>query len=235
MRQDFVPDYAGAHGQDMVGRELIDPELIDIANVARPRSLLARLDVLFRDHAILRFSWANAHQICPGVWRANHPVCGRLRHLRKQGITSVLTLRSSKLSIPTCFTAATCHELGLKLYAVGLQARSAPTRASVLRLFNTFRQIERPFVMHCKSGADRSGFAAALYLMAFEGQPLAVARKQLSLKYLHVRSSRAGVLDHILDLYAADTADAPMGIEAWFATRYDAAAAHESFLRTRGR
>ena len=114
---------------------------------------------------------------------------------------------------------------------VALRSRRAPERAEVLKLFEAFRTLEKPFLLHCKSGADRSGFAAALYLIAHEGASVAEARRHLSFRYLHLKRSRAGVLGHILDLYEARLERGPIGIEDWFATEYDADAAQAGFGR----
>ena len=49
-------------------------------------------------------------------------------------------------------------------------------------------------MMHCKSGADRAGLMAALYLLIAK-QPAREAVKQLTWKYGHVKQAKTGVLD----------------------------------------
>uniref|UniRef100_UPI00351598C8 tyrosine-protein phosphatase n=1 Tax=Limimaricola soesokkakensis TaxID=1343159 RepID=UPI00351598C8 len=115
-----------------------------------------------------------------------------------------------------------------------LSARRAAPRGQILRLVELLREAERPVVMHCKSGADRAGFASALHLLA-EGRPIEEARRQLHPRFLHFRRSRTGILDHILDLYAARQERGPIGIENWIATEYDAEAAQSSFEAGRAR
>lgn len=44
----------------------------------------------------------------------------------------------------------------------------------------------KPLLIHCESGADRSGLAAALYLAAISGAGEEVAEEQLGLKYGHI-------------------------------------------------
>lgn len=58
--------------------------------------------------------------------------------------------------------------------------------------------IDGPFLMHCKSGSDRAGLASALYLLD-QGRPVAEARKMMSLRYLHLANSDAGILDVMLE------------------------------------
>ena len=66
-------------------------------------------------------------------------------------------------------------------------------------LFNT---IEMPALMHCKSGADRAGLMAALYLLIHRKRPVAEAMQQLSFRYLHVRQAKTGMLDSFFEAYA---------------------------------
>ncbi len=177
------------------------------------------------DHALLRLRWSNMAEVAPGVWRSNQPTHARFAALKAMGIRTVLNLRGPGRAPFFLFARESCEALGLTLVTVALQARRAPERRHVLALFEAFRSIERPFLMHCKSGADRAGFASALYVLAHEGATVAEARRHLSFRYLHVRASRTGILDHILDLYEARLVRGPIGVEAWFATEYDAAAA----------
>ena len=183
------------------------------------------------DHAILRHHWTNMDEVAPGVWRSNQPTHGRFKGLKARGIRTVVSLRGDGGASFQAFERESCEALGLRLVTVALRSRRAPERAEVLRLFDAFRTAERPMLIHCKSGADRSGFAAALYLIAHEGETVAEARRHLSWRYLHLKGSRAGVLGHILDLYEARLREGPIGIEEWFATEYDADAAQAGFGR----
>ncbi|EYD76520.1 hypothetical protein Rumeso_01941 [Rubellimicrobium mesophilum DSM 19309] len=189
----------------------------------------AVLHYQFVDHAILRHGWTNMDEVAPGVWRSNQPTHGRLRALKARGIRTIVNLRGEGESSFHRFERESCAALGLTLVSVALRSRRAPERAEVLKLFEAFRTAERPFLIHCKSGADRSGFAAALYLIAHRGETVAEARRHLSWRYLHMRRGRAGVLGHILDLYAARLRGGPIGIEEWFRTDYDAEAAQAGF------
>jgi protein tyrosine/serine phosphatase len=85
--------------------------------------------------------------------------------------------------------------------------------------------------MHCKSGADRAGFASAIYLMVIEGQSVAEARSMLAFKYLHIKRSKTGVLGYILDLYEARAAETGIGFEDWVETEYDNEAVQAAFLK----
>jgi len=185
------------------------------------------------DHAFLRTFWTNLDEIAPGVWRSNQPDPKRLKRYRDMGIRTVLSLRADNASSPFLFEEEACRALGLRLETVPLQARKLVAREHLLRLLDLFETIETPFVMHCKSGSDRAGLASALYLLHIERKPLDEARKMLSWRYIHMKNSATGVLDHMLDAYEADTADAPMAIRDWIATRYDKDTLEAEFRKVR--
>jgi protein tyrosine phosphatase (PTP) superfamily phosphohydrolase (DUF442 family) len=177
------------------------------------------------DHGILRIWWTNQFQIAPGVWRSNHPPQGRFAAIKAMGISTVLTLRGVSGNPSDLLEREACAANGITLHAIALQARAAPTPAQIAQLIGLFRTLPRPFLMHCKSGADRAGFASAVYLMVIMDEPVEVARRMLSARYLHFSWSKTGVLDRVLDLYAARNTKQPIGFEAWAATEYDPAMA----------
>lgn len=148
------------------------------------------------------------------------------------GFRSVLNLRGSGGAAHYLTEVESCEKLGLTLVNVTLHARYAAPREDILTLLEAFRQIEKPFVMHCKSGADRAGFASAIWLLVMEGRPVSEARRMLSFKYVHIRRSKTGVLDHILDVYEARQAETGIGFEEWVRQEYDNEALQREFEAT---
>jgi protein tyrosine/serine phosphatase len=187
---------------------------------------------LWFDHAILRTIWTNQFPVAPGVWRSNQPTHARLVRLKAKGVRSILNLRGAAGAAHYLTEKESCRRLGLSLVDCTLQARDAAPRANIEALIAAFREIERPFVMHCKSGADRAGFAAAIYLMVIERRPVAEARRMLGVKYIHFKWTRTGVLDFILDRFAARHAETGIGFEDWIATEYDHEAIQAAYNAT---
>ncbi|QYX57399.1 tyrosine-protein phosphatase [Roseovarius sp. SCSIO 43702] len=187
---------------------------------------------LWFDHAILRTIWTNFHQVAPGVWRSNHPTHRRFEKMKAMGIRTVLNLRGAAGAAHYLVEEESCAELGLELVNVTLHARYAAPKEDILHLLEVFREIEKPFVMHCKSGADRAGFASAIWLLVMEGRPVSEARKMLGLRYIHIRQSRTGILDHILDVYGARQAETGIGFEDWIREEYDRDALQREFEET---
>lgn len=181
----------------------------------------ARIYNLWFDHAVLRIFWTNFYKVAPGVFRSNQPTHKRFERLQAQGFRTVLNLRGRSNAAHYLTEEESCAQLGLELVTVNLFARQAPNKPEIIAMIDAFRSIEKPFVMHCKSGADRAGFASAVYLMVIEGRPLTEARKMLSLKYLHVSFTKTGVLDHVLNAYETRNAREPISFEDWIRNEYD--------------
>ena len=189
------------------------------------------------DHAWIRAFWPNLDQVAPGVWRSNQPSPRRFARFRDMGIRTIITLRGDSNLPHSIFEKNSCAHHGINLVPIHMRARNLCDRQIYLELLDNFETLEKPFLMHCKSGADRVGLASALYLLHIENAPLEQARKQLSLRYAHVRSFRTGILDFMLERYGEDISDRAMPIRDWIATEFDRKALTAEFelRRSQGR
>lgn len=195
----------------------------------------ARAYVRWIDHGILRALWHNLHEVAPGVWRSNHPDHARLAAHAAQGIRTVLTLRGAQTKAFHRLEEESCAALGIDLHVIGMASREAPGRAALLELLDYFDTVPPPFLIHCKSGADRTSLAAALYLIHVRGASVGESRAQMSPRFLHFRWTKTGVLDAVLDSYEARLKSGPVALRDWIAQEYDAGAVAEAFLRRRRR
>jgi protein tyrosine/serine phosphatase len=194
--------------------------VFDLLNPDDRRKALARR--LWSDHGILRIFWTNFAEIAPGVYRSNQPDLARLTRYRDIGIKSVLNLRGQSNHPAYVLEAEDCAALGLQMQTISAAARKAPSRDTLLKMFGAFDTLSKPFVIHCKSGADRAGLASALYLLD-RSASLTVAKSQLSLRYLHLKRSRTGVQDMFLQVYGERLALGPITIRDWVRDEYDPA------------
>jgi protein tyrosine phosphatase (PTP) superfamily phosphohydrolase (DUF442 family) len=201
--------------------------------VTRGDRLRAWVDMLFADNGILRLVMPNLHRVADGVWRSGQPTPGRLRAFARRGGRSVVSLRAGRGfgSLPLELQA--CRDAGLTFHNLPLPAHTLPSRDQIRAVARLFATVERPVLLHCQSGADRAGFASALYLMLAEGRPVAEARRQLALRHGHLRFGRAGVMDAFFDAYARDNAASPMALAEWAETRYDPSRIAAAFNATR--
>src|SRR5947209_4291769 len=69
--------------------------------------------------------------------------------------------------------------------------------AGIAGILDIVRGAPKPLLIHCKSGADRTGLVAALYRYAEGGASAAEADRELSLAYGHFPylTSRSGAMD----------------------------------------
>jgi protein tyrosine/serine phosphatase len=157
---------------------------------------VAWVDSLFIDHAVFRLAWSNVAAVAPGrLYRSNHPTPRRLRRLTGGlGLWTGINLRGQTRSGSDALSREAAAQLGLDFIDMALESRGAPQRDRILRLHEIYRTMRAPALIHCKSGADRAGLAAGLYIL-FEGGSAADAMRQLSLRFGHIRQARTGILD----------------------------------------
>jgi len=180
-----------------------------------------RIHYIWMDHGILRGFWHNFHRIDDGVYRANQPAPRRLDYYKNLGIRTIINLRGESQFGHFLFEQEACENLDLKLTSHRFRATKLPPRDVILQLEESFEQAKKPFLMHCKSGADRAGFAAALYLMMIKGASVEAARKQLSWRYLHLKISSTGILDFFFDAYQKANETSGISMHDWVAGEYD--------------
>ena len=78
------------------------------------------------------------------------------------------------------------RENGLTYYDLPLRATRRPLRRELLQLIDLLENCSYPLLIHCKSGADRTGLASALYRMVRRGEPPEVALASFSIDFGHI-------------------------------------------------
>jgi protein tyrosine/serine phosphatase len=118
--------------------------------------------------------------------------------IRRHGIRSILNLRGSHPA-DSWYTGeiAVSKELGVAHFDYPISARRRVTVEQIADLLSIIRAAPKPLLVHCGSGADRSGFVAALYLLDVEHADPIEADGQLSLFYGHFPYllSKTGAMD----------------------------------------
>lgn len=191
----------------------------------------AFLDSLLADHAILRTGWRNWGAVAPGrLYRSNHPQPWQLAAAaRRHGLRTVVNLRGRRES---CGSDALSREaaarLGLAHHDAPFESRGAPHRDRLLRLADLYARMEEPALLHCKSGADRTGLAAGVWLILRAGATAAEASRQLHPRWGHVAASRTGILDAFFAAWARAEGHGK-GFLDWVREDYDEDALRASF------
>lgn len=130
----------------------------------------------------------NVHAVVAGqAYRSNQPDPARIASLQKlYGIKTIINLRGaepgSKWYDEEIAAAAT---LGINHVNFGMSSRRALDLAQTRELIALMQNAEKPVLIHCKSGADRTGLAAALYVAAIAKDSERKAERQLSIAYGH--------------------------------------------------
>ena len=95
------------------------------------------------------------------------------------------------------------RENGMTYYDLPLSATRRPTRRELLQLIDLLDHCSYPLLIHCKSGADRTGLASALYRMVRRGEPPESALASFSIEFGHVPFFGTEHLHEPLEEYAA--------------------------------
>ena len=195
------------------------------------RRFVAWFNMLFIDHSMFRFFFNTRHAIADDCYRSSHPMPYQLRAAKRAGVRSVLSLRGDETHIGSnVLEIEACRELGLVLAHQPIGSRDPPERWQLERIDQLLRELPRPLLIHCKSGADRAGLVSAIYLMVHKNQPLDVAERELCFwPHGHIRQAKTGVLDHFLEVYGDELKARGTPFMDWVRGSYDRDAVRTSF------
>lgn len=196
----------------------------------------ARQEMVWGDHGFLRARFSNLHQISDEMWRSNQPSPRQIEaHKRERNIRTIVNLRGPSTRGFYLLEKEACQTLDITLVDYQVFSRDTPSAEVVLSSRKLFANMTYPALMHCKSGADRAGLMSVLYLVARQNVPVSKALEQLSIRYLHVKQGKTGMLDAFFDAALAAGADQPADFYDWVATDYNRIAVKTDFLEKTGR
>ncbi len=187
------------------------------------------VDMIFIDHAIFRIIYTNRHQLTENVWRASQPWPHQVRYYAKKGIRTIVNLRGDRDCGSYRLEKKACKKYGIELIDFPLKSRAAPNPQMLSKFRETFDKVEYPILMHCKSGADRAGLAAVLYLHLQERIPLEGAMKQLSVRFGHFKRADTGILDYFFERYMSEGKIRQVPFLEWVDTLYNPEELKRSF------
>ena len=103
------------------------------------------------------------------------------------------------------------ESLGVEQVDIEFSARRLPDRDDLLLLLDTFHRAERPILVHCQAGADRTSLASVVWSMDLMGLPKEQALEQCSIRFGHLEWLYPAI-DYFLELYEG---------EEWAREHYD--------------
>lgn len=144
--------------------------------------------ILSGAYAVWLYSNNNFHEVLEGeLYRSAQPDGAELaRYTAQHGIRTVINLRGEHEGTGWYDEEiGTSRRLGLAHIDFSMSSRAELTPEKANELIRIFETAEKPILIHCKAGADRTGLASALYLAAVGKTGEEAAEAQLSLLYGH--------------------------------------------------
>ncbi len=187
----------------------------------------------FHKNYFLSNLYLNFHKVDENLYRSAQPTKKQLEKLiDKYGIKTIINLRGKEHIKDLTYEEEVTKTKGVKLINIKLNSRGFPKKEDFLNLYNIFKNIEYPALIHCKSGSDRTGLVAALYLYLIKNKPLKKALKQLNFfPYGHIKYSQAGKLDFIFEKFLEFNKKEPMSFLDWIKDHYDRDALSSEFKK----
>jgi|GEM_PF-6786677 len=137
--------------------------------------------------------WDNFHSVETGVLYRSGQLSSRKlkKYIKKLDIKTVVNLRGhNKLKKWWQDERQITHELGVSFYNIAMSASRMSSQKELKRLLLIYKTAPKPILIHCLSGSDRTGEAAALWVLEQQKKHIKKALKQLSTRYGHIEFHR---------------------------------------------
>ncbi|MFS8116234.1 dual specificity protein phosphatase family protein [Rhizobium jaguaris] len=130
----------------------------------------------------------NFHPVIEGqLYRSAQPTADQLAYVRARGIKTIINLRGyhpgAEWYDPE---VAMANGFGIGHIDFGISASKMVSAQKAAEIVSLMASAPKPILIHCQSGADRSGLVAALYMRKVAGWDEYKALGQLSFYYGHV-------------------------------------------------
>lgn len=157
------------------------------------------------------------HEVVPGVYRSPQPNEDQLfRRIGEYDLRTVVCLRGR--SDPSAASERATVGAGARFRLVPMSATRLPSPQTLQELWQIAATAERPLLLHCRAGVDRTGLAAALVVLHDTGD-LELARDQLDLvPYGHTGLMGTRAMDDVLELF--EPYHRQMSFPQWLADVY---------------
>lgn len=104
------------------------------------------------------------HQVAPGIFRGGQPRPGGFELLKQRGIKTIVNLRQEHDE------RKQVEALGFHYVYLPMDARDEISPGSIQTFLDTVNDpAHQPVFVHCRRGADRTGFMVGLYRIAKQG------------------------------------------------------------------
>jgi protein tyrosine/serine phosphatase len=131
----------------------------------------------------------NFHTVVPGeFYRSAQPTAALIAEYQEDyAIKTIINLRGENTGSGWYDSEiAEAKKLGIAHVDFRMSARREMTTEQFNQLIDVFQKAEKPILVHCKSGADRSGLVSALYVAAIAKSGEEAAESQISFRFGHI-------------------------------------------------
>ncbi|MBZ0186706.1 MAG: tyrosine-protein phosphatase [Candidatus Obscuribacterales bacterium] len=136
----------------------------------------------------------NFHQVHPFLYRSGEPTRKGLDDLKEMGVATIIDLRSS--GEKDFDEKAEAEKLGLTYISL-VMSDKAPTDKQVETLLSTLdkaKETEKPVLVHCAHGSDRTGCMVGIWRVARDGWNFEPTYKEMRKyyfgpKYLNLKNA----------------------------------------------
>jgi protein tyrosine/serine phosphatase len=109
------------------------------------------------------------------------------RYEKSYGIRTIVNLRGENVGKPWYDAEiAEARKLGIAHVDFRMSAKRELSQAQAADLIGILARAQKPILVHCQAGADRSGLASALYVAAVDKLGEKAAESQISIRYGHI-------------------------------------------------
>lgn len=131
----------------------------------------------------------NCHEVIAGKLYRSSQLSGKqlADYVTANGIKTIINLRGENDGSSWYRKErAVAEQMDIQHVDFGMSAYEELGLARVAQLIQIMRDAPKPILIHCKSGADRTGLASAIYVSRVAGMDEGTAEQQLSIRFGHL-------------------------------------------------
>ena len=130
----------------------------------------------------------NFKEVVPDrLFRSAQPDDRLAKQIEEHNIRSIINLRGGKPEYNWyAQEMKTVRDTGVDYYELPMSATQRPYKRELLQLIDLLGRARPPILVHCKSGADRTGLGVSLYHMIVQKEPPEKALSGFSIYHAHI-------------------------------------------------